>query len=115
MNRNEYPEFASNRVFYDNINFPRGFNRSGDFTLKEAELLARHGAMLNDLGHGRLTPTNPAQAHLLEVVQGYAEPETELERVWLKYLMRTRKPVLRYTCATGTLENDHWVEDSSDL
>ena len=34
--------FVSQRQFYDDQNFPRGFSRSGHFTLLEASILEQH-------------------------------------------------------------------------
>jgi len=38
--------FVSQRQFYDDQNFPRGFSRSGNFTLLEASILEQHGVVL---------------------------------------------------------------------
>ena len=38
--------FVSQRQFYDDQNFPRGFSRSGNFTLLEASILEQHGIVL---------------------------------------------------------------------
>lgn len=109
-----FDEFASNRVFYDNRHYPRGFQRSGEFTLRQADLLSRHGALLKDLTEGRLAPTNEAQEALLAVVRSEREAQTELEKVWLKYWQRTSHRPIRYTCATAELEHDYWTGDLTD-
>jgi hypothetical protein len=44
--------------FFDNKKFPRGFGKSGDFTLVEADLLTTYGETLNSLQHGELEPEN---------------------------------------------------------
>lgn len=110
-----FPEFETNRVFYDSRHFPRGFSRSGDFSLKEAELLTRYGALLNDLTQGRMAPGNPAQVRLVAVAQGQAGAESALEKVWEKYLGKTSRPTIRYSCAMSSSEGDTYVDDSSDL
>lgn len=111
----DFPEFETNRVFYDSRRFPRGFSRSGDFSLKEAELLTRYGALLNDLTQGRMAPANPAQARLVEVTQGQTTAESALEKVWDKYLSKTSRPTIRYSCAMSSSEGETYVDDSSDL
>lgn len=40
--------FTTTNRFFDNKNYPRGFSRHGDFTIKEAQLLERHGYAFND-------------------------------------------------------------------
>lgn len=111
----DFPEFETNRVFYDSRNFPRGFSRSGDFSLKEAELLTRYGALLSDLTQGRMAPANPAQERLLAVTQGQADAEHPLEKVWAKYLGKTSRPIVRYSCAMSSSDGDYYVDDTSDL
>lgn len=113
--KTDFPEFETNRAFYDSRNFPRGFSRSGDFSLREAELLTRYGALLNDLSQGRMTPANPAQERLLAVVQGQAEAEHTLEKLWLKYLGKTSRPTIRYSCAMSSSDGDFYADDTSDL
>lgn len=111
----DFPEFEINRTFYDSRNFPRGFSRSGDFSLKEAELLTRYGALLNDLTLGKRTPANPAQEHLLAVAQGQADAEHVLEKLWTKYLAKTSRPTVRYSCAMSSADGDFYADDTSDL
>lgn len=45
--------FVSQKRFYDDANFPKGFKRSGDFTNKEAELLELHGHAMKNLAEGK--------------------------------------------------------------
>ena len=35
--------FVSQQRFFDNKNYPRGFSRHGDFTIKEAQILEKYG------------------------------------------------------------------------
>lgn len=38
-------EFRHGKRFYDNVKFPRGFAKSGDFTLSEEEILTIMGIL----------------------------------------------------------------------
>ena len=38
--------FTTTNRYFDNKHYPRGFSRHGDFTIKEAQLLERHGCLL---------------------------------------------------------------------
>lgn len=38
--------FTTTNRYFDNKHYPRGFSRHGDFTIKEAQLLERHGLCL---------------------------------------------------------------------
>ncbi|MFP1461867.1 DUF413 domain-containing protein [Escherichia coli] len=41
--------FTTTNRYFDNKHYPRGFSRHGDFTIKEAQLLERHGSAFNEL------------------------------------------------------------------
>ncbi|CCO46154.1 conserved hypothetical protein [Vibrio nigripulchritudo SOn1] len=71
--------------FFDNKKFPRGFGKSGDFTLVEADLLTTYGETLNSLQHGELEPENSEEKHFLKVLENPGKAKTKLEKVWLKY------------------------------
>lgn len=48
--------FTTTNRYFDNKHYPRGFSRHGDFTIKEAQLLERHGHAFNDLDLGKREP-----------------------------------------------------------
>jgi uncharacterized protein YifE (UPF0438 family) len=48
--------FTTTNRFFDNKHYPRGFSRHGDFTIKEAQLLERHGYAFNELDLGKREP-----------------------------------------------------------
>ncbi|MDN3612139.1 DUF413 domain-containing protein [Vibrio ostreicida] len=79
--------------FYDNTKFPRGFAKSGNFTIAEDALLILYGETMMGIESGQLAPQTAEECHFLFVTQGGAAPATKLERVWLKYihLSRSRK------------------------
>ena len=45
--------FICQRKFYDDVHFPRGFSRCGDFTTKEAGILENYGWAHRDPGRER--------------------------------------------------------------
>ncbi len=79
--------------FYDNVKFPRGFAKSGDFTLGEEEILVTYGDTMLALESGQLDPDNAEEKHFIKVVENPGKAKTKLERTWLKYtqLARGRK------------------------
>ncbi|MCW3172422.1 DUF413 domain-containing protein [Shewanella subflava] len=77
--------FTSNKRFYDDANFPKGFKRCGDFTNKEAELLEQHGQALKNLMDGSQLPCTPDEDQFVKVAQGQLLPTTPLELLWAKY------------------------------
>ena len=79
--------------FYDNTKFPRGFAKSGDFTLAEEEILTLYGDTMLGLETGELSPQNAEEKHFIKVIENPIKAKTKLERLWLKYtqLARGRK------------------------
>ncbi|MCW8335802.1 DUF413 domain-containing protein [Vibrio sp. SCSIO 43135] len=76
--------------FYDNTKFPRGFAKSGDFTLAEEEILTLYGDTMFALEMGDITPENAEEKHFLKVLSHPHKAKTKLERVWLKYIQLAR-------------------------
>ncbi|OON38019.1 hypothetical protein BTJ39_19615 [Izhakiella australiensis] len=105
--------FATSNRFFDNKNYPRGFSRHGDFTIKEAQLLERHGHAFNDLDLAKREPTTDEERQFLDVCRGLREPQTEPERVWSKYMARIKRPKRFHTLSGGKPQMES-IEDYSD-
>ena len=71
--------------FFDDINFPMGFRRSGSFSISEAELLSSYGDTLIKLQNKVLQPELPDEYEFIMVCDGAKEAQTSLEKVWVKY------------------------------
>ncbi|WP_416821397.1 DUF413 domain-containing protein [Cronobacter sakazakii] len=93
--------FTTTNRFFDNKYYPRGFSRHGDFTIKEAQLLERHGYAFNELDLGKSEPVNAEEKQFVEVCRGIREPATEAERVWSKYMTRIKRPKRFHTLSGG--------------
>ena len=76
--------FTTTNRFFDNKHYPRGFSRHGDFTIKEAQLLERHGYAFNELDLGKREPATEDEKQFVSVCRGEREPQSEAERVWIK-------------------------------
>ncbi|MGF1754095.1 DUF413 domain-containing protein [Vibrio makurazakiensis] len=76
--------------FYDAKKFPRGFAKSGDFTLVDEEILTLFGDTMLGLETGELLPENSEEKHFLKVLSYPHKAKTKLERVWLKYIQLAR-------------------------
>ncbi|PMH40875.1 hypothetical protein BCU68_16015 [Vibrio sp. 10N.286.49.B3] len=76
--------------FYDNTKFPRGFAKSGDFTLAEEEILMLYGDTMFALEMHDISPENAEEKHFLKVLNAPHKAKTKLERVWLKYIQLAR-------------------------
>lgn len=81
-----------NKAFQDYRNYPYGFSRSGDFSIKESQLLEKNGTWLAALADGLLKPETEQEQHLLLVIGGECAPESLLEKVWMKYQSRINRP-----------------------
>ena len=84
--------FKANKRFFDDKRFPRGFARSGQFTIKEAQLLETYGVALNELSHGHRAPATEEEQRFVKVVQGQMDSMLPLEKVWMKYLRQINQP-----------------------
>jgi len=105
--------FTTTHRFFDNKHYPRGFSRHGDFTIKEAQLLERFGYAFNELDSGKRAPQGEEETAFVAVCRGERPAATDQEKVWLKYLTRTRSPKKFHTLSGGKPQMDA-VEDYTD-
>jgi uncharacterized protein YifE (UPF0438 family) len=54
----------------------------------EIEMLRTYGSWLAALMGGRIEPESPDQEHFVKVCKGEVEPQTQFERVWVRYVKR---------------------------
>ncbi|MHC6529894.1 MULTISPECIES: DUF413 domain-containing protein [unclassified Vibrio] len=101
--------------FYDNAKFPRGFAKSGDFTLAEEEILTFYGDTLLGLETGEIEPENAEEKHFLKVLENPGKAKSKLERTWLKYiqLARGRKRFHTLNGRNKPDASDDYAEDSA--
>ncbi|WP_194436872.1 DUF413 domain-containing protein [Vibrio fluminensis] len=101
--------------FYDNTKFPRGFAKSGDFTLAEEEVLTVYGDTMLGLETGELSPQNAEEKHFVKVIENPGKAKSKLERVWLKYiqLSRGRKRFHTLNGRNKPEASDDYADDTS--
>ena len=80
-----YCNFRPLNPFYDDTNYPRGFSKHGDFTIKEADALHHYGRAMQQLAAGTIKPESTDEINFTKFCQGDAEAKTYLERLWKKY------------------------------
>ncbi|KPH56866.1 hypothetical protein AMS58_19550 [Pseudoalteromonas porphyrae] len=113
--------FVSQRQFYDDYNFPRGFSRSGNFTLLEASILEQHGVVLQGLYNKTLEPQNEIQEQFISVTAGSQEPTNPIERAWIKYLKLTTSKTKFHTLfgrskmSAPTLPSSDYYSESDSI
>ena len=78
--------------FYDDANFPRGFSRSGEFSVVESNILSDYGQTLKKLADGSLMPENQEEKRFTDVIDGKVDVETQVEKTWKKYISLTTTP-----------------------
>ncbi|MBC7005199.1 DUF413 domain-containing protein [Photobacterium sp. BZF1] len=98
--------------FYDDKNFPRGFNRSGVFTIGEAQLLENFGRTMRGLADGSLFPETENEQEFLAEISGTTEIHTSYAKCWSKYVNKTTNKVRSYTlCVSQRKQNNNDYED----
>ena len=86
------PSFDSNRKFYGDDYFSYGIDRSGEFTLKQANLLIQHGWAYLALAQGTRVPATPEEETFVAVCRGEQVPETIHEKVWMLFCSKISLP-----------------------
>lgn len=77
--------FIQEGPFYDDVHFPRGFNKSGDFTLSDSEILTNVGKRLRMLEQEVCLPENPIEKQFVQMCRDQSEGQTKIELLWQKY------------------------------
>ncbi|PPI88370.1 hypothetical protein CRV09_02985 [Candidatus Pantoea edessiphila] len=106
--------FLTENLFFDNKNYPYGFARHGDFTIKEARILELYGFAFNELNLSKREPINEEERLFIEVCKGLREPRTEAEHVWLKYIAFIKRPKRFHTLSGGYIQSDNHLDDYND-
>lgn len=98
--------FSSQQRFFDNKNYPRGFSRHGDFTIKESQLLEKFGIAFKELDNETRKPSTEEEKEFVSVCRGLKNPSNEYEKVWLKYLNCVNKAKKFHTLSGGKPQVD---------
>ncbi|MGF1727582.1 DUF413 domain-containing protein [Photobacterium nomapromontoriensis] len=107
--------------FYDDKNFPRGFNRSGVFTVSEAQMLENYGRTMRALADGSLNPQTTVELEFLAEISGEKDIQSNLAKCWAKYVSKTTSKIRSYTLcvsqrkANGSYDDDDDTDSDSDL
>ncbi|MEW6990753.1 DUF413 domain-containing protein [Colwelliaceae bacterium 6441] len=86
--------FIAEAPFYDDAHFPRGFRKSGNFTIAESELLTHIGKRLFMLEQGFAQPENSVEEQFFQFckaqIEGPLEGQNSVELLWQKYKNLTK-------------------------
>jgi uncharacterized protein YifE (UPF0438 family) len=105
--------FSSECIFYDTIHYPHDFSRAGIFTKREAEILNKCGYIIKQLALGNIKPDNDDQKHMLGVIKGMTEAETDVEKAWLKYQSAINKGIVKGN-SLPVIESDVDITEQSE-
>jgi len=108
-------ELVTKKPFNDFKNYPYGFARSGDFSIRESELLAKHGSLVSALLSGELEPQSNEEQSLLQVARGEKAAESPLEKAWNKYQSRINRPKVGSMYGRSRYTDDAFEGSSADL
>ena len=104
--------FSVTRRFFDDKNYPRGFSRHGDYTIRESQTLEQFGQACVALESGERKPATAEEKQFVAVVKGEKAAETFLEKTWIKYRELTSKTKRIYTLS-GDVSGDVGSSDDS--
>ena len=96
--------FSVERRFFDDKNYPRGFSRHGDYTIKESQALEQYGQAFKALDSGERKPVTAEERAFVAFCKGERPAETFLEKTWDKYRshISTAKRVYTLSGVVGT-------------
>jgi len=104
--------FLSDRRFFDAKNFPNLFHRSGDFTIKEADVLTATGYIMTLLCEGTMQPQCPEHDHFLDVVNGKQTATSLEEKTYLKYLQLIQEKEKYFPPVKNNVSKVPYIEES---
>ncbi|RUO38899.1 hypothetical protein CWE15_10355 [Aliidiomarina taiwanensis] len=104
------------KVYNDYRNYPYGFSRSGDFSIRESDALVKYGSLISALVAGDIEPSTEEDKSILAVIAGEKEAETIVEKAWMKYQKRINRPRVgsMYGRSKVVDENDFDDSDSTE-
>ena len=97
------------KTFNDFRNYPYGFARSGDFSIRESDALLHYGCLISAMVSGEYKAETEDDKSLLAVALGNKEAETQVEKAWVKYMARINRPKVGSMYGRSKV-----VEDDSD-
>ncbi|WP_101757864.1 DUF413 domain-containing protein [Oceanicoccus sp. KOV_DT_Chl] len=111
----EVKGFEVTATFYNDAKFPRGFKKSGEFTIGESDLLHKYGQAMQALHNGSRKPVTDDEKNFVAACKGSKEAESPLEKVWLKYQLKIGKKVIINAFGSNTpVVKDSNDDDSDD-
>jgi hypothetical protein len=111
---NQYESFFSARKYYDDDNFPYGFDRSGEFTPAQVTILTNQGQALKALASGNREPVTQEEQAFVAFCQGNRAAETAIERAWERYCKVCQRDKHFFTVGDSRPARDLAADDFDD-
>lgn len=107
-------DFFSSKRFFDDMNFPYGFERSGEFSSTQAKLLTLHGRAYRALENGDQEPKGENESNFSMFCNGLREAETQHEKAWKKYREACGR-IMEYHSVAVTRPTDYAETEMLDI
>jgi uncharacterized protein YifE (UPF0438 family) len=78
-------DYWLSREFSDNSSFPYGIARSGDFTIRQSEILNTKGALISALIKNEVLDPNSEDRRLKKSILANGSGQDEIAATWLMY------------------------------
>jgi hypothetical protein len=102
-------------TFKDLKNYPHGFQRSGDFSIKEADRIQRYGLLFQQLTVGNKTPETAEEKDFYDQLNGNTAITSPEILAWHKYLKKISAPKQYFPlCSTPHDIDDKKSKGSND-
>ena len=109
--------FESENPFNEFTDFARGIRRSGDFTIKESNLLEECGTAMMELYKGTRKPKTEEEKVFVEQITSDEVITDKNAKIFKKYLQVIQPRHLHRLCSNGTdeeLNSNGYGSSSSD-
>lgn len=93
--------FESDRPFNDFQHFARGIRRSGEFSIRESEILEACGTAMMALHEGRRQPQDEAESEFLRQLHGQEVITDNYAKIFDKYLRVIQPRRMHRLCSAG--------------
>lgn len=97
--------FKVERRFFDDKNYPRGFSRHGDYTIRESQTLEQYGQAFKALDAGERQPVTEEEELFVAFCRGERPAATFFEKTWDKYRSRISTTKRVYTLSGVVADN----------
>lgn len=101
---------AGRRKFYDDEHFSGGIERSGFFTISEADFLVEYGDTLNGLSSGSMQPETLVESEFVACMQSGIMSNSYEVKLWRKYLKAIHSVTHRASASSSRTEQKYSLE-----